>query len=173
MIFDMKHLIFSLFSKAIPTQNVYAHCDIPCGIYDPHEAQVAAHTVIRMTGLINDLTASSDNAPFEERKKIIHQIARYTKVKEDHAEKVKHEVRVIWGDYFKPEMLKDYPNLHELVFAIMKIASKARQEIDMEASLDLLAKVQEFAEIFWKTKNRETTRVASGYPTGGEMVLPK
>ena len=60
-----------LLLKILPQTIAYAHCDIPCGIYDPHAAQMAAHTVIRMTNLINDLRASSDNAPFEERKKII------------------------------------------------------------------------------------------------------
>jgi nickel superoxide dismutase len=169
----MKNLFYSLFIKLLPTQPAYAHCDIPCGIYDPHNAQVAAHSVIRMTQMINDVTASSDNAPFDERKKIIHQITRLTKVKEEHAEIVKHEVRVIWGDYFKPEMLKEHPGLHDLVFNIMKLASKARQEINKEASAELLLKVQEFSEIFWKTKNRETVHVPSGYPTEGEIVVPK
>jgi nickel superoxide dismutase len=168
----MKRLV-RLFISLMPVHTAYAHCDIPCGIYDPHTAQVAAHTVIRMTGMLNDLEASSDNAPFEERKKIIHQVARLTKVKEEHAELLKHEVRVIWGDYFKPEHLKDYPDLHEKVFSIMKLASKARQSIDMESAQKLLTAVQEFAEIFWKTKNRETVRVPSGYPTEGEIVLPK
>jgi len=126
-----------------------------------------------MTIMINDLQASSDNAPFEERKKIIHQIARLTKVKEEHAEIVKHEIIVIWGDYFKPEMLKDNKNMHELVFNIMKLASKAKQEINIDASLELLSKVHQFAEIFWKSKKRETVRVASSYPTAGELVVPK
>ncbi|MBI2594377.1 superoxide dismutase, Ni [Candidatus Curtissbacteria bacterium] len=83
-------------------QVVYAHCDVPCGIYDPHEAQMAVHTVLRMTGMILDLKASSKDPSFDERKRIISQIARLTKVKEEHAELVKSEVRIIWGDYFKP-----------------------------------------------------------------------
>ena len=163
----------SLIAKVLPEATAYAHCDLPCGIYDPHQAQLAAHTVIRMTSIIDEMHASSENAPFEERKKIIHDLSRAAGIKDDHAEIVKHEVRVIWGDYFKPEHLEVYPNLHELVFSIMKLASKARQGIDMDAANELLAKVQEFSELFWKTKNRETVRVASGYPTGGEVVLPK
>lgn len=150
----------------------YAHCDIPCGIYDPHLAQLAAHTIIRMTSLINDLKASK-NPSFEERKEIIHNIARYTKVKEEHAEIVKHEIRVIWGDYFKEEHLKEYPNLHSLVFRIMKLASSARQEISMNHAQELLKAVQEFAEIFYKTKKLTPLRVPSPYPTGGELVLYK
>lgn len=151
----------SFLAKILPQRIAYAHCDIPCGIYDPHNAQMAAHTVIRMTSLISE--AKGD----------VHKIARLTKVKEDHAELVKHDIGVIWWDYFKEEHLKEYPDLHLLVYEIMKLASKARQEIDLDSANELLSKVQEFAEIFWKTKGRETVRVKSGYPTEGEIVLPK
>lgn len=166
-------LLHKIAAKILQIQNAYAHCDIPCGIYDPYPAQIAAHSVIRMTGMINELTVSSKDPSFEERKKIIHQISRLTKVKEDHAEIVKHEIRVLWGDYFKPEHLKDHPKLHELVFQTMKLASKARQEVNMTAAQDLLKSVQEIAVIFWKTKDRQTTKVASSYPSGGELVIPK
>ena len=156
----------------IPKQTAYAHCDIPCGIYDPYMAQLASHTVIRMVHLINDIQATSDNPPFEERKKIISQVARLTHIKEEHVELVKKEVRILWGDYFKEEHVKKFPHLHELVFKTMKLASIARQEVNLEAANELLAKVQEIAEIFWKTKNRKTVRVSSLYPSEGEMVLP-
>ncbi|PJE58237.1 MAG: superoxide dismutase, Ni, partial [Candidatus Portnoybacteria bacterium CG10_big_fil_rev_8_21_14_0_10_36_7] len=110
---------------------VYAHCDIPCGIYDPHEAQMAAHTVLRMTRMINELNIDSGKSV--ESKNVMHQISRLTKVKEDHAEIVKQQIRVIWGDYFKPEHLEKYQDLPDLVFKIMKMASKARQEINEDA----------------------------------------
>lgn len=162
--------IFDFFFKP---QIAYAHCDIPCGIYDPHEAQMASHTIIRMTSMISELSASSDNPVFEERKKIISQIARLTKVKEDHTELVKAQVRIIWGDYFKPEHLTKYKKLHDLVFNIMKQASKVRQEVNLAEAQKLLVSVQKFAQIFWETKGRETVRVKSGYPTEGELVLPR
>ena len=169
----IRQKLFTVISKIARTNVAYAHCDIPCGIYDPHAAQMAAHTVIRMTNLINDLKASSDNPAFEERKKIISQISRLTKVKEEHAEIVKHEIRVLWGDYFKEEHLKTYPDLHSLVFKTMKLASKAKQEININAANELLENVQQIAEIFWKTKNLTPIHVKSPYPTGGEMVLHK
>lgn len=168
----MKNL-YLLLLRLLPSQIAYAHCDIPCGIYDPHLAQMAAHTVIRMTSLINDLKASSSEPSFEERKKIISQISRLTKIKEEHAELVKHEIRVLWGDYFKEEHLKIYPDLHNLVFKTMKLASKARQEINIDAANDLLETVQKIAEIFWKTKGLKPILVKSPYPTGGEIVLHK
>ena len=135
--------------------------------------QVAAHTIVRMTEMINDLKASSDNPDFDERKKIISQISRLTKVKEEHAELVKHQVRIIWGDYFKAEHLEKYKDLHNLVFNIMKQSSKVRQNVDAEGANELLSMVQKFAAIFWETKGRETIKVKSGYPTEGEVVLPK
>lgn len=167
----MKQQLLRFVSQFFPAKAIFAHCDVPCGIYDPHQAQLAAHTILRMTSMIMDLQASSETAPFDEQKRIMHQIARLTKVKEDHAELLKHEIRIIWGDYFKEEHLNQYPHLHELVFQIMKLASKARQEINKKAAEQLLAKVQEFAEIFFKTKNLEPVRVKAPYPTGGEIVL--
>ena len=159
--------------KIFPPRPVYAHCDIPCGIYDPYQAQVAAHTVIRMVNLLDEVNASSPEPDFDERKRIISRVSRLTSVKEEHAEMVKREVRIIWGDYFKPEHAEKFPNLHQLVFDIMKLASKARQEVNLEASRQLLSRVQDFAEIFWKTKDKEPVRVKSTYPTEGELILPK
>lgn len=153
--------LVNLLIKLLPTRPVYAHCDIPCGIYDPYLAQMAAHTVLRMTKLIKE--AEGDN----------HKIARLTHVKEDHAEIVKKEIRIIWGDYFKEEHLKDYPSLHDLVWKIMKLASKTKQGIDESVCQDLLSSVQEFAEVFWKSKGLEPVRIPSGYPTEGEIVSHK
>ncbi len=150
--------IFSLIERIKPAEIAYAHCDIPCGIYDPHIAQMAAHTVIRMTTLIN------------EAKNDVHKIARLTSVKEHHAELCKQEIRILWGDYFKPEHAEKYPELHELVWKIMKLASKARQEVDMKASEDLLEAVNRVAEIFWETKGMGTARFPAPYPTKKETI---
>lgn len=158
--------------RLFPPKVAYAHCDIPCGIYDPHEAQMAAHTVLRMTILIADIKASDDNPGFGERKKIISQISRLTKVKEDHAEIVKQQIRVIWGDYFKAEHLDKYKDLHKIVFNIMKLASKARQSIEPNDSLALLDAVMKFSEIFWESKGRKAQKISTGYPTEGEIVYP-
>lgn len=165
--------VLRLADRVFPPQTVFAHCDIPCGIYDPHQAQVAAHTVLRMTNMLDELQASSTEPPFEERKRIISQISRLTKVKEEHAELVKHEIRIIWGDYFKDEHIKKHKAIHQLVFKIMKQASAAKQNVDVKAANELLVTVQKFAEIFWQTKGRKIQKVKSGYPTEGVIVLPK
>ena len=147
--------------KFLPTRPVYAHCDIPCGIYDPTPAQIAAHTVLRMTQLIKE--AKDDSV----------KLARLAYVKEEHAEIVKHEVTVIWGDYFKEENSKNMPDLADHVWQTLKLASKAKQEVDLEVAKALLAHVQVFAEMFYQSKDLESVRVPSGYPTEGEMVVHK
>ena len=103
-----KYLI-SLVEKISPARIGYAHCDIPCGIYDPHQAQIAALSVIRMVQLIEDL---DDSNSAENQNKL----SRFIAVKEESAEQAKSELRVLWGDYFKPEHLEEYPDLHNLFF---------------------------------------------------------
>ena len=115
----------------------------------------------------------SDSDALEDRRAFVHQMARLTKTKEEHAEIVKHEVTVIWGDYFKEENSKAVPDLHEKVWKILKLSSKAKQIVDEKVAGDLLTVVQEFAEIFWKSKGMEPVRIPSGYPTEGEMVSHK
>lgn len=162
--------ILSNLLNLLPSQTVYAHCDIPCGIYDPHNMQLAAHSILRMINMLNDIKPSTDDPAFDERKKIISQISRLTKVKEDHAELLKHELRVLWADYFKEEHIEKFPELHGLVFKTLKLASKVRQEINLEAAQELLANTQKVAEIFYQTKGLKAVIIPSGYPTEGEIV---
>ena len=83
-----------------------------------------------------------------DRNKFIRCVA----VKEQHAEKVKHEVQVIWSDYFKPEHLAAFPELHTKVWNLLKLAGKNKQNVDAEAAAQLQTAVKEFADIFWSTK---------------------
>lgn len=152
------------FINLLPSTTVFAHCDIPCKIYDPYQAQVAAHSVVRMTQML--LETESMEKGLEKK----HHLARLTSVKEEHAEIVKHEVKVIWGDYFKDEQIKNFPNIHVLVHSIMLSASKCKQEINLEESKKLLGLVQDFAESFYKSKGMVVRRIASGFPTEGEIV---
>ena len=122
-----------------PTTIAHAHCDIPCGIYDPSE-------VARMVELIGQIPEGS--TAVADRNKFV----RCVTVKEQHAEKVKHEVQVIWSDYFKPEHLAAFPELHTKVWNLLKLAGKNKQGIDAQAAADLEAATKEFAEMFWATK---------------------
>ena len=155
-----------------PPHPVYAHCDIPCGIYDPHEAQISALTVLRMDQLIGELAMPAADAKPEERAAYVAKLARYTAVKESHAERVKAEVRVIWGDYFTPDLAKQFPQLHELTWKIEKQASKARQGTAAADAQELLKLVHEFSEMFWQSKGAKTRRQPSLQKSGGELVVP-
>jgi len=126
-----------------------------------------------MVNLINDLPKPGPDATPEARQEYMHKLSRYTAVKEEHAELCKHEIRILWGDYFKPDHVKEYPELHELVWKVMKLGSQGRQEINLNAAKELLESVQKIAEIFWKTKGAQPAKGPSFYPTGGEVVYPK
>ena len=153
-------------------RTIAAHCDIPCGIYDPHAAQIAALTVVRMNQLITELPKPGPDTTPAERDVYVSKLARYTHVKETHAELVKHELRVIWGDYFTPEHVQKFPELHGLFWKAMKLASKARQDVNLQAAQDLLAKTQKIGEIFWNTKGAQTRRQPSLQKSGGELLYP-
>ena len=151
---------------------VYAHCDIPCGIYDPHQAQLSVLTIIRMNQLIAELPKPGPTTTPEERDAYVHKLSRYTTVKEEHAEVCKRELRVLWGDYFTPDHLKAYPELHDLFWKSMKAASKVRQEINLQAAQDLLTSVQKIAETFWKSKGADVKKQASLQKSGGDVIYP-
>ncbi len=148
-------------------QVVNAHCDIPCKIYDPMIAQVATLTMIRTVDLLDDLSKKSELTTNDKA-----QFSRLVSQKDEHGIKVKDEVRVIWGDYFKEPQFAKYPEIHDLTHTIMLTASKAKQNVDREASIDLLNHVNKFAEIFWSTKEVKTYKAVCPYPPSLELVYP-
>ena len=145
-------------------EEVNAHCDIPCKIYDPAVVQVAALSVVRILDIISELDESSKANQSE--------LARLTIEKENQARIVKDEIRIIWGDYFKDPQIKEFPNVHELVHSIMMAGSKSKQELSRENAENLLNKVNEFAEMFWATKSVKTKRCKAPYPPNMEIVCP-
>ena len=166
----MLHKLVKKIDQHAHIEPVDAHCDIPCGIYDPHHALIGALTVIRMVDLIDQHVKEHDKI---ERAEFFNSMARYIAVKEEHAELVKHEIRVIWGDFIKETHAEQYPQLHGLVHKIMALGSKSRQTVDRETALHLLDAVNEFAEIFWQIKGKQTKRVKAPYSVTEEMVVPE
>ena len=160
-------------SKFLPSQKVFAHCDIPCGVYDPQNTQIAAHTDLRMTNMLNELKPSKEEPDFEERKRIISQIARLTRVKEKHGELIEEELGTLENDYFKDEHFKKFSKLKEIIEKAVKLSIETRQAIDVASCEEMLETVMKIAEIFYKTKNLTPVRVSSGYPTEGKIVTHK
>jgi nickel superoxide dismutase len=161
---DMLHKLLDAFVQ----DEAQAHCDVPCGIYDPHMAQIAALTVIRMDDLMADLLAAHKDMDAES----INSMNRYVAVKEEHAEICKREIRVIFGDYIKKEHIDKYPELPELTHKIFQAGSKARQTASRENGLTLLSLVNRFAEIYWETKGVPTKKVKAPYKPGEEITYP-
>ena len=140
-------LLNDLLTK-LPIREAHAHCDIPCGIYDPVSAKIAAQTVLKMVMRIEALEGPWDIAAG-------NSFGRYVAVKEQHADLVKHEVDILWHDYFKPEHLDKYPDLHTTVWNATKLASANKQNVDLDSAKALVEAVDEIAAIFWATKGVE------------------
>jgi nickel superoxide dismutase len=124
-----------------PKATAYAHCDLPCGIYDPAQARIEAESVKAIIQKYLD----SDDPAFQTRALII---------KEQRSELVKHHLWVLWTDYFKPNHFEKYPQLHELFNEATKLAGAAGTKggADVAKAEELLAKIEEISKIFWETK---------------------
>ena len=133
-------------SLIAPRLVVHAHCDIPCGIYDPTAAKIAADTVAKMVEKVSALDKGATD--FTTRANFVRMI----QVKEEHAQICKKELEILWSDYFKPEHLQKYPNLHDTFWKAAKLCSKNKQSVDAKAAADLQAVVKEISDIFWATK---------------------
>ena len=131
-----------------PTRVASAHCDGPCGVYDPASARIAAEAVLSMEKKIAALGDAQDIATENTR-------TRFIGIKEEQAEIVKRELNILWHDYFKPEHLEKYPNLHETFWKAAKLASKNKTEQDPANGEALLKAIEEIHNMFWATKNRD------------------
>ena len=124
-----------------PKSTVYAHCDLPCGVYDPAQARIEAESV----KAICEKYQSNEDPEFRTRAILI---------KEQRAELVKHHLWVLWTDYFKPPHFEKYPQLHQLVNEATKLAgaSGGKGSADPAVAQQLLDKIAEISDIFWETK---------------------
>ncbi len=138
----------SAIGRLLTVRRVDAHCDIPCGIYDPISAKIAAQTVLKMVMRIQ----AADGGSGAEAQ---NTMGRYIAVKEQHADLAKKELDILWHDYFRPDHLEKHPDLHEMIWNANKLASKNKQSVDLEAAKDLVSTVDKIAEVFWSTKGVE------------------
>ena len=122
-----------------PKRTVHAHCDLPCGVYDPAQARVEAESV----KACQEKYQGSDDPVFK---------ARAVQIKEERAELVKHHLWVLWTDYFKPEHLAKHPQLHELFWNATKEAGLAKKSLDPAQGQKLVDQIKEIDAIFWATK---------------------
>ncbi len=131
-----------MFSRFVaPTIEISAHCDLPCGIYDPAQAHLEAESVKAC------MTKVKDNADPDFK-------ARALVIKEERSDLVKHHLWVLWTDYFKPPHFEKYPNLNQLFNEATKLAGAGGTKASWDPAVadQLLGKIDEIAEIFWETK---------------------
>ncbi len=119
---------------------VYAHCDLPCGVYDPAQARIEAESVHQILGKYQSLHQEEDRW-------------RAVFIKEQRLELVKHHLWVLWTDYFKPEHLEKYPDLHDKFWQATKQAGVVKKSTDVTESQKLLDMIDEIAAIFHATKS--------------------
>jgi nickel superoxide dismutase len=130
-----------------PRRVVHAHCDLPCGIYDPAQAKIEAESVKAIQ------TRYQDPEKFKTKAETVDDYrARCLIIKEERANLVKEHLWVLWTDYFKPEHLEKYPNLHELFWKATKEAGLAKKSQDPQQGQGLLDAIAEIDKIFWETK---------------------
>lgn len=142
----MKNLLQKLLEMLVPIKTVYAHCDVPCGIYDPKPAQIAAKTVLAMVQKINALP--KENPTVNDRNSFVRMVV----TKEQHAELCKREVLILWTDYFKAEHLEKFPDLHGIIWKATKLCSDNKRAVDEIKAQELVLAVDKIADIFVKTK---------------------
>ncbi|MEU6079511.1 superoxide dismutase, Ni [Streptomyces sp. NPDC047108] len=123
-----------------PKVRVSAHCDLPCGVYDPAQARIEAESV----KAIQEKYQANEDQQFR---------ARAIVIKEQRAELAKHHISVLWSDYFKPPHFEKYPQLHQLVNDALKAASATKGSSDPATGQKLLDLIAEIDKIFWETKN--------------------
>jgi len=119
-----------------------------------------------------DLMSEVVSAPQKDNLSFHNSVSRYIAIKEEHAELLKREVRVIYGDYFKQEHLDKFPELPSLAHKIMQLGSKVRQTTSRETAVELLGALNRFAEIFWETKGVAVKRAKAPYKPSEEVVYP-
>src|ERR1039457_1178714 len=131
--------ILTTLDRIAPPTTVFAHCDLPCGVYDPAQARIEAQSVKACQEKHN----GSDDHDFK---------ARAIAIKEERADLVKHHLWVLWTDYFKPEHLEKHPDLHEVFWKATKKAGEVKKTTDVAVADELLAQIAEIDKIFWETK---------------------
>jgi nickel superoxide dismutase len=124
-----------------PKVTVAAHCDLPCGVYDPAQARIEAESV----KAIQEKYQANEDPAFR---------ARAVQIKEQRSELVKHHLDVLWSDYFKAPHFEKYPELHTLFNDAVKQAGAGgtKGSVDPATGQKLLDLIAQIDKIFWETK---------------------
>lgn len=138
-------------------QKSYAHCEIPCGIYNDELriALIYEHilTIEKSMDKITELSSSNNED--------IMGVTRWTMNKEDHANKIQHEV----SQYFMTQRIKlpsemegaefeKYENQLALLHQLIVYAMKAKQTADKIYVEKLRKSLSDFEAVYFEGKHR-------------------
>ena len=151
--------IFHIFQN-LPIRTVHAHCDGPCGVYDPASARISAEAVLSMTKKLLAMAPPEGNDPIAWGT-YNNTFSRYVAIKEDQAQETKKELLILWTDYFKPEHLATFPDLHETFWKAAKLCSATKVNIDQAKAEELMNAVEKIHNIFWQSKGRSDNWVTA------------
>lgn len=149
----MINKVTSLIKAQFPAEPVEAHCDGPCGVYDPSSARIAAEASLSMTKKILALAPPANDGPAMAA--YLNTMARYIAIKEEQTHIAKSELLVLWTDYFKPVHLEQFPDLHDTFWQATKLCSAVKVGVSLEDAEALMATVEKIHNMFWQTKNRD------------------
>ena len=149
---SLKRILIHTLDRVLGIEPLYAHCDVPCGIYDPHLAALAAKTVYTMNKKLTDLPTPGPNASPNEALEHRNTVIRMVQTKEAHSQLCKQELLILWSDYFKPETLPMFPDLHETFWKAAKLCSYNKQHVDLAKSQELMDAVARISDIFNKAE---------------------
>ena len=138
--------------RLLGIEPLYAHCDVPCGLYDPHPAALAAKTVYTMVKKMSDLPVPGPSASPQDHLEYRNAIVRMTQTKEDHARICKQELLILWTDYFKPENAGPFPELHDTFWKAAKLCSYNKQHVDLAKAQELMDAVAKISDMFQKAE---------------------
>jgi nickel superoxide dismutase len=144
--------IVRIIDRLFGIEPVFAHCDVPCGIYDPHLASLSAKTVHTMNKKLADLPLPTPTASARDQLEYRNTVVRMVQTKEAHAQLCKQELLILWTDYFKPEQLSMFPDLHETFWKAAKLCSYNKQHADLAKSQELMDAVAKISEMFQKSE---------------------
>ena len=144
---DLLHILLPHAPLAMAIPFVVGHCDVPCGIYTPEPMQTAAKTVLVMVQKLNALPIEADRNMDSQAN-----FVRMVETKEEHAQICKEQLLILWTDYFKPEHLAQFPNLHTTFWEAAKLCSENKQHIDIASANKLVETTNRIADMFYQTK---------------------
>ena len=141
----------------LPDRNpleAFAHCDGPCGVYDPASARIAGEAVQSMTNKMLTLECP-DTSNGGGMATYLNTMSRYAAIKEEEAQKCKDELLILWTDFFKPQHLEASPGLHDTFWKAAKLCSACKVEVSSTHAQELMDAIEAIHNMFWTVKGRD------------------